>query len=166
MNSGWVSPLKLWPQLVPKPLWRLSCANLLPWQEWNLIRQDALTLANSRCEVCGAPGRVCHEVWAYDDDKKIATLTRFEIHCDDCDAATHMGRALKHRYIHVAVKQLCLVNGMKKEAVRELFAAHMATHKERSRHQWKIVVDHALLQKYPQQLRQFSKLVAARLSAS
>lgn len=34
----------------------------------------------------------------------------FEIHCAECDAATHMGRAMAHGYGDTALEQLCQVN--------------------------------------------------------
>ena len=90
------TPLKLVPNLVPKPLWGISAYRKLTRDSWRRIRQDALDAAGNRCEMCGvlpqqAGSLTCHEVWRYSEARGTATLARLEVHCAKCDSVTHMG---------------------------------------------------------------------------
>src|SRR5262249_5898098 len=89
--------IHLVPELVPKPLFGISLYRLLPRAKWELIRNQELTISKNRCAICldVGPGLICHEQWFYDDGKSIAMLIGFEIHCQECDLVTHMGRAFQ-----------------------------------------------------------------------
>jgi hypothetical protein len=145
--------LKLIPQLVPKPLWRKSAAELFGRTAlWMRIRSDALKGAHHACEICcNATTRlVCHEVWHYDDRQGIAMLAGLEIHCDKCDAATHMGLAVRRGKRDMAIAQLCEINGIRLEEAEQLFGDAMILWRKRNEKQWRIVVAKQLLVRYPQ----------------
>jgi hypothetical protein len=112
--------------------------------------------AGHRCEVCGVSlsqlqgGTLsCHELWSYDDKRNTATLVGFEMHCSDCDLATHIGRAFQHGYGEAAIAQLSRVNGITREEAQQLFRRAMKLWRERSRKKWRAVVAHPLLIRYP-----------------
>lgn len=87
----------LTPALVPHPLWRKSVYNALPRKRWEALRRTVQEAAANACIHCGAKydsHMVCHEVWAYDDVKHVATLTAFEIVCRDCNSVLHLGKSL------------------------------------------------------------------------
>jgi hypothetical protein len=147
-------PVKLSPQLVPKPLWGISGHRKLHRDSWRRIRQDALETAGYRCEICGASpplggSLTCHEVWRYDDRCATATLVRFEIHCADCDTVTHLGRAMKHGEGNFAFEQLCKVNGITRPEARQVYTRAVTIWKDRNTKDWRVVVDETLLQRYP-----------------
>lgn len=145
--------MKLAPQLVPKPLWRKSAAELFgKTAVWMRIRTDALETAHHACEICSnASARlICHEVWHYDDRRGIAMLTSLEIHCEKCDAAIHMGLAVRRGKRDIAIAQLCEINGILPEEAEQLFAAAMTLWRKRNEKQWRIVVAKPLLARHPQ----------------
>jgi hypothetical protein len=144
--------MKLQPELVPKPLWGISAYRLLGRNaKWRAIRQDALRASGNQCSVCGTGGKglTCHESWNYDDKRRTATLTAFIIHCPDCDAATHMGRAVQHGFEDVAIAQLCRVNECSADAVRAALRDAMKLWRQRSGYDWTTLVRDELRTFYP-----------------
>jgi hypothetical protein len=145
--------LKLQPELAPQPLWGISAYRLLGrGARWKQIRQDTLEAAGHCCSVCGAttPPLSCHEKWDYNDKNTTATLIGFMILCAACDAATHMGRAVKHGQSDIALKQLCRVNGITLAEAKQLFMKAMTAWQERSRKEWRATVARFPLKRYPQ----------------
>jgi hypothetical protein len=150
--------VKLQPELVPGPLWgRSAYRKLGRGKEWRSIRQDALQASGSRCEACGVstPPLFCHEKWDYNDRTGTATLVGFEILCDPCNWATHIGLAGVRGHSQEARAQLARVNHMTPEEVEALIERATGDWKRRSQMRWKVAVKHRLLGAYPQ-LRLFA----------
>lgn len=86
--------LKLKIEPIPNFTWGISLANKLPKEEWDKLRQQVYRDANYTCEICGATGGVlhCHEVWKFDDKRKIQRLIKLECCCDLCHDVHHFGR--------------------------------------------------------------------------
>lgn len=144
--------LRVRPELVPKPLWRRSGANLLCRQDWDAIRRPELEKARNCCAVCSTPGPalICHEQWTYDDNLKTATLSGFEIHCKNCDLVTHMGRARAHGMWDQAVAQFCAVNRATPTQVEAAYQEAIVLWQKRNRASWRVRIADALLEQYPQ----------------
>jgi hypothetical protein len=104
--------IRLMPELIPKPLHGISLYRRLPRKQWESIRQQELMFSGNCCAICSdeGPGLTCHEQWFYDNDQCIAVLIGFEIHCQECDLVTHMGRASRVGLLPRAVAQFCKVN--------------------------------------------------------
>jgi hypothetical protein len=146
-------PHCLLPELVPKPLWGISAYRLLGrGKAWKAIRQAALEAAGQRCCICRSTGSglTCHERWAYDDRRGIAMLTGFQIHCRNCDAVTHMGRAAARGLAEHAMAHFCRVNGVTKEKAREAFSSAMSVWRSRNRRAWTTEVAGPLVELCPQ----------------
>lgn len=143
-------PLKLTPHLIPKPLFRQSAAKLLSRGLWDAIRNDVLTAAKHKCEVCTGPGIECHEVWLYDDANGVATLVQFRILCGACHEVVHMGRAVVRGNGRAALIHLCKVNSIRPEEGEQIWHRAKAEWKERNKRAWKINVAKPLLKPYPQ----------------
>lgn len=144
--------MKLEIELVPEPLWGVSAYRQLGrGAKWRAIRRDVLRAAGECCSVCGASASrlTCHEQWHYDDPKGVATLTSFTIHCDPCDAATHLGRSNQLGHGQVAIEQFCRVNGCMPADAHKNLADAMAIWRKRNSIAWAIVVAEPLLAKYP-----------------
>jgi hypothetical protein len=163
--------MRLSPQLVPKPLWRISGAQQLTRAAWEQIRQDEIHRADNRCEVChkSPQGKgdylICHEVWDYEDQTGRATLTRFEIHCRACDLVTHMGRAKAHGYFEAALERLSHINNLTEEEARQVFDGAMALWRERNKVNWQVTVNKDALEKYPQLATLDGQKFAAKIPA-
>ncbi len=120
------------------------------------IRADALAKTNNCCSICGQSAKrlVCHDKWKYDDKRAVATLIGFEIHCGDCDAATHPGLALsiypREKTEKIILAQLCKVNGCTKREAKELIAKAAQIWDGRNKKDWKLQVEPALVRQYPE----------------
>lgn len=144
--------LRVRPELVPKPLWRRSGANLLSRQDWDSIRRPELERARHCCAICSTPGPglICHEQWVYDDDLKTATLSGFEIHCKNCDLVTHMGRAKAHDMWDQAVVQFCSINRATPSHAEAAYREAIVLWRKRNQASWSVRVADAILEQYPQ----------------
>lgn len=148
---------KLIPELVPGPLWGRSAhkmlANRVVWTKQ--IRGDAIASANNCCEVCGAADRglICHDKWQYDDKQTTATLVGFEVHCRDCDAVIHAGRAIKTgppEVQGILINHLSKVNRCTRQIAQRIFDVAWDQWRARSKKEWTIKVVLALVQRYPE----------------
>lgn len=139
------------PELVPRPLWGVSAYRAHGnTKVWKTIRHDTLVAASNRCEFCDADaGLQCHDKWAYDDKKCVATLIGFEIRCQSCHMATHIGRAMQHGFLQEAVAHLCKVNRCTPRDIEAMIDAEMPLWRKRSKKKWTVVVAPALLKRYP-----------------
>lgn len=154
--------LKLTPALVPAPLWGRSVYNTLPRKQWELLRQVVLEAAANTCQHCEAQyekGMICHEVWEYDDQKQVATLTALVIVCRDCNSVLHLGKSLligqkKGESGLVergeqAVEHLKKINRITDQEARKLIKDAFKTHSARSRQAWQIQIASNLVEKHP-----------------
>jgi hypothetical protein len=146
--------LKLRPNLVPKPLWGKSAANLLKRGDWERIRRDAVQAARHACQVCFDPASAgtlnCHELWDYDDEQGTATLVGLRMQCRNCDSAVHMGRAVKRGVGNAAIAQLVKVNVIGAREAKMLYRSAMDEWRRRNKKQWRIVVEKSLMERYPE----------------
>ena len=140
---------------MPRQLWGFSASKMLRGT-WKHIRHDALETASRSCQKCGESPHpiygddlICHELWRYDDQRGVARLVGFEIHCAKCDLVTHMGRALARGYGNEALKQLSKVNGITNVEAERVYRQAKAVWQKRSARKWRIAVDKALLVRYP-----------------
>ncbi len=90
---------------------------MLPKKEWDEIRHRVYWEADHECVVCGARHRKlhAHEVWAFDDKKKIQKLIGIECCCALCHDVHHFGRASQvysKNYQNELMKHWCEVNGL------------------------------------------------------
>jgi len=145
--------LRLAPELVPAPLWGISAYRRFGKTKlWREIRQAALEVSDQKCGACGSDGSQlsCHDAWSYNDKTCVATLIGFEIRCQACHNATHIGRANALGFEQEAYAQLRLVNGCTQQEVDAIVAAAMELWEKRSAKSWTVVVAPYLLEMYPQ----------------
>ena len=105
---------KLTIELVPETAWFSNVRSQVSKKEWDILRKDSYVKANNLCEICGGKGRrhpvECHEVWHYDDDKKIQTLVRLISLCPSCHQVKHIGLAKVRGRYKQALTHLAKVN--------------------------------------------------------
>lgn len=156
------SQFKLTPTL-PGPLFGRSVYNELRntkrRKEWEALRRSILEAASNTCARCSASYEsrmVCNEVWAYDDQKYIATLTALEIVCRDCDSVLHYGKTLliaEQKGIdrdEQAVSHMMKVNGISGDEARDMILDAMAQWMMRSKRKtWAIQIAPELIEKHP-----------------
>lgn len=140
------------PELVPEPLWGLSAHNLLARSRWPAIRQDVLEQFGSRCAVCGERiqrGAICHEQWRYDEEGGVARLCGLILLCRPCNGVHHFGQASASGWTDTVLDHLVKVTGVRRDEARAVLRAAMTEWRARSRKNWTITVDPALLGRVP-----------------
>lgn len=144
--------LKLWPELVPSPLWGLSASRLLRQSVWRRVRARHLDTAGHACEVCGKrqqKGLVCHERWHHDHPG--ATLVALRMQCRPCDYAVHVGLADTRGNGRIARAQLMRVNGIDAATAEVLIEAAYERHAGQSALTgWTVRVASPLLSVHPE----------------
>lgn len=146
------------PELVPVPLWGRSAFKMLgqraPWIK--RIRPDALAESNGACSLCrSSEGRmICHDKWKYDDERAIATLVGFEIHCAMCDVVTHVGRAAITGSAEVVLldvlNHLCRINICPPDVAEQILKDALEQWNIRNKKKWTVKVIPALVARYPE----------------
>jgi len=145
---------KLSIELVPSSSWgnNLRSEANLSKKDWDKLRKACYESAGHKCEICGGVGWrrysgkpksivECHEIWSYDDRKKVQTLKGLIALCPTCHKAKHLGRTLSVEKPPVRDKVLIHILEQNEMTVDELEAYIVEVfeeHSERSRHQWKI----------------------------
>ena len=100
---------------IPISTWGISLANRLDKEEWDEIRHKVYKNAKYRCQICGAAGTTlhCHEVWKFDDRRKIQRLVGFLCLCELCHDVKHFGRSIEVKgkaYVERLIKHWCRMN--------------------------------------------------------
>jgi len=131
-------------ELIPKTCWYSSIRAILKAKEWDKIRFISYENANNKCEICNQTGleqgykhRVeCHEIWQYDNRKKIQRLIGLISLCPLCHQVKHIGRAFAIGKQAEVFQQLELVNSWNHKQVVEHVAEAFKINKQRSKYQW------------------------------
>jgi len=128
--------LKLTIELVPKSCHGQNLRTLCP-EEWDLVRSFVLNRAAGACEICGWTGELeCHEVWRYDDDRKLQILDDVIALCEFCHWAKHYGRARRIRKDKTARHQLKKINGWSNSMLDRYISSCFRKCAERGRYSW------------------------------
>jgi len=110
--------MKLTIELVPKTCWHSNLRTIIDKKDWDTLRKNTYKLANYQCEICNqkeanrtrARHLDCHEIWEYDDDKKIQSLKGLIALCPSCHEVKHIGYANTQNRGHIAIKHLAQIN--------------------------------------------------------
>lgn len=132
---------KLTVELVPAPLWGFNLRQLFTQAQWRDLRTACYKRAGHTCEVCGdLRGRPpeAHEIWEYDDLKKVQTLKGLICLCNQCHKVKHIGFALsqgQETFIR-ALRHLAVVNEWPIELAGEYVDRQFQIHEIRSELTW------------------------------
>jgi hypothetical protein len=135
---------KLTVELIPKTLFFSNIRTLLPKKYWDLIRNESYQKANHKCEICGDTGKEqgfrhnveCHEIWEYDDVKRVQKLTGLVSLCPMCHQVKHFGRTSAIGRQPEAFKHMEKVNNWKHRDCVNHLKDVMAQWMERSKYKW------------------------------
>ncbi len=62
----------------------------------------------------------CHEIWEYDDERKVQKLVGYKILCERCHLAHHLGFATVSSKLEETVEWISKITGMSKSEVWKL----------------------------------------------
>ena len=101
-------------ELVPQTCWYSNVRSEVSTGEWDKLKRVTFEQANYCCEVCSGRGLKhpveCHEIWDYNDERHIQTLTGLIALCPACHECKHMGLANIKGRGAIATDHLAKVN--------------------------------------------------------
>jgi hypothetical protein len=117
---------RLCPKLVPKPLWRVSIAQLVRMNVGELIdlgleievveklKSFWFSLPRDKCAICSSKASEVDEFWDYyaDGNRGITRLASLRSLCSSCHLAKHIGYANVIGGFEEALEQLAKVNNL------------------------------------------------------
>lgn len=127
-------------ELVPSTCWYSNLRSELTRAQWDKLRQASYKKANNQCEICGGKGPKwpveCHEIWDFNDAKKIQTLRGLISLCPRCHEVKHIGLAGKRGRGREARSQLAKVNNWSNAQAQDYINESFEIWSERSNHGW------------------------------
>lgn len=142
--------MKLPIELVPATCWYSNVRSRVSEATWLRLRRQVAAAAGQRCQICGRTGSghpvECHEIWGYDDARRVQRLVGLIALCPDCHLVKHFGRAIAGGRTRYALAWFAEVNGLTASEALALVKEALALHAERSRHSWRL--DLSLLTRY------------------
>ena len=135
--------LKLVIDLVPQTCWYKSLYKQMRRSQWDQLRKKVYAAQEHRCAVCGAGGKLnCHELWEYDEDRRVQRLTGFRAVCSMCHHVTHFGRARMlaaqgQLDLEVLIEHFMKVNGVSRADFESHEEEAFRIWRERSKHEWR-----------------------------
>lgn len=142
LRSSGAKPPRLTIELVPETCWVSNVRSNISEAEWDRIRKLVAKEAQHRCEICGGVGPrhpvECHEIWHYDDEKRIQTLKGLIALCPPCHEVKHIGLATLNQRGNLAEEHLARVNGWTAAQAKAYVKMQFQIWEERSRHPWQL----------------------------
>jgi hypothetical protein len=133
-------------ELVPKTSWYRNVRSNVSAAEWERLKKITSSRAGNVCEVCGGRGKKwpveCHEVFAYDDERRVQKLVRLLALCPSCHDVKHIGLAGVRGNYRRAVAHLARVNEWSRADAELYIEACFELWHRRSCHEWKLDLSH------------------------
>ncbi|MBW4641077.1 MAG: HNH endonuclease [Gloeocapsa sp. UFS-A4-WI-NPMV-4B04] len=133
-------------ELVPNTCWYSNVRSNVSKQDWDNLRHYTYKQAGHRCEVCGGVGQQhpveCHEIWNYDDQQHIQTLTGLIALCPACHECKHIGLAQIKDRGEIALQHLAKVNKWSLEQAEEYASDCFKIWHRRSQFNWKLDISY------------------------
>lgn len=131
-------PLRV--ELVPSSCWFSNVRDHLSQSDWDKVRKPLFESKGQRCQICCQVGSKhpveCHEVWQYDDENLIQTLTGLLCLCPMCHLCHHFGLAIKINQFDDALDHFQIINKITEESAKTIVKHAFGVWKERSAHSW------------------------------
>ena len=119
-----MSKLPLSIELVPQPCWGKNIRSELSQLEWDLIRHEVYRRAGGKCEICDSSIKLhAHEVFEYDEPKRIMKLIGLMGICGRCHEVKHYGRASVTGRSKQAREWFMVINGLGENETNEYIQA-------------------------------------------
>jgi len=132
--------MKLNIELVPQTCHYKNVRSNVSKQEWDKLRKECYAKAKYKCEICGGRGTKhpveCHEIWYYDDNKRIQSLKGLISLCPTCHMVKHIGLARINGNYELAFNHFMKVNNYSKELANIEINKAFRKWEERSSHTW------------------------------
>lgn len=138
--------MKLTIELVPESCWYSNVRSEVSKEEWDYLRKDCYKKANYCCEICGGKGDKwpveCHEIWNYDDKKKIQKLERLIALCPNCHKVKHIGLTTMNGELDLAIRHLMIVNKISEKEANSIIKKSFSIWKKRNQFDWSLDISY------------------------
>lgn len=142
--------MKLTIELVPSSSWYTNVRSNVTPEQWDIIRTKSRVAAANKCEICGDSGLnqgfhhpvECHEVWEYDDKKKMQKLVRLISLCPMCHKTKHIGLAQIQGFGDIVLEHLIKVNNISEAKAKKYIVSSFDTWFKRSEHEWTLDISY------------------------
>ena len=129
-------------ELVPKTAWFSNVRSMVAQPDWDRLRKETYRAYGYRCGVCGGVGKhhpvECHEIWQYDDAKRIQKLMGLIALCPRCHEVKHIGFANTQGRGAIATAHLAKVNRWTLAEAKWYVHQQFALWMQRSRLSWQM----------------------------
>ena len=129
-------------ELVPATCWFSNVRSEVSEEDWKKLKRITFQKAKDRCEVCGGRGPKwpveCHEIWHYNDEEHVQTLTGLIALCPACHEVKHLGFANVSGRGDIAAQHLARVNGWTMEETEKYIDEQFNIWTWRSKHEWQL----------------------------
>jgi hypothetical protein len=150
LKKGGVYPVdslpKLTIELVPQRSWFQNVRTMVSPKEWDRIRFRIYERSNRKCEICGGRGKKwpveCHEMWEYDDKKRIQKLIRMIALCPTCHQVKHIGLSEMKGLLPECLEHLAKINNWTLAQANNYAREQVELWRERSEFDYEIDVDY------------------------
>lgn len=133
-------------ELVPRSAWYRNVRSNVSKGEWARLKGLIFARANYVCEICGGRGKrwpvECHEVFEYDDTRRIQKLVRLIALCPLCHEVKHIGLAGVRGRQSAAIAHLARVNNWSLEDAKLYIEGCFEIWHQRSRHHWTLDISY------------------------
>lgn len=132
-------------ELVPRTSWGKSLHKLLSREAWFDLRKQ-FGATEGPCSICkegndSSPLQL-HEVWEYDDKKRIQKLIALQPICSSCHDVKHLGRAVRVGLGEKAIKHLARINGWDEETTDKYIFEAFSKWELRSKYEYELDVSY------------------------
>lgn len=139
-KRGSIAPPRLRVELVPSTCWLSNVRSYMTRHYWAKLAAEVAEDGKHLCEVCGGRGRQhaveCHEVWLYDDARRVQTLLRLQALCPLCHKVKHLGHTIAGGREEMAFHWLGKVSGWDRPQTLRYVDAVFAQWAARSQIEW------------------------------
>ena len=136
--------LALTAELVPATSWYSNLRNTMGREDWDRLRREVDARHRNLCGVCESAGTLhCHEIWRYDDIRRVQTLDGFIALCPWCHHIKHLGLAnilaeRGERNYERLIRHFLWVNACNRQAFHRHRDEAFAQWEKRSKHNWTV----------------------------
>ena len=132
-------------ELVPRTSWRRSLHKLLSRESWFELRNQ-FNASSGPCSICNEgtydSALHLHEVWKYDDKKRVQKLVALQPICSTCHDVKHLGRAYRVGLGEKALEHLARINKWDAATTLEYVRKSFTKWDQRSRHRYELDVSY------------------------
>lgn len=137
--------LKLSIELVPQSSFYSNVRSEVSKSQWKIISDQVRSQSYDICQICEVISNRaldCHEIWHYDDAKRLQKLLGMIALCVECHQVKHIGLAQIKGKGEEALHHFMKINNLKRDKAEKYLQEAFEIWAERSKKEWKLNILH------------------------